>query len=139
MKRFTLCAAKYETDLRRFARKAEAAKIIYIHDNLKEKNGLALNVTFLQRKIFCEQLLAFLMDIAEGENPVYKNSSRLRTLARDLRDTPVFASELNLLEEFISSESALNIEGYVTFRMDGFHEKLDLLVYSIVKKIKFGI
>jgi hypothetical protein len=78
------------------------------------------------------------MDVAEDENPIYTHSAKMRELARDLRSQPIFAQELRLLKEFFSAEKLLNIEGYITFRMTEFHKKLDLMVYTLVKKLKFG-
>ncbi|MCL2578368.1 MAG: putative sporulation protein YtxC [Defluviitaleaceae bacterium] len=138
MKRFTLYTTKYEAILRDFAVKAAAADIIYINKTGREKNGFEVGFAMVQREAFCELLLRLLMDIAESENPVYKHSAKLRKMARDLRYASTFAHELRLLKEFVSNGKELNIEGYVTFRMGEFREKLDLMIYSLVKKIKFS-
>jgi len=138
VRRFTLCTTKHETALRDFAAKAAAAEIIYINKSGKKHGCFALGFAMAQREGFCDALLKFLMDIAESENPVYKHSARMRQMALDLRNAPIFAHELRLLKAFVSSERELNIEGYVTFRMGEFREKLDLMVYSLVKKIKFS-
>ena len=135
MKRFTLCTAKYETVLQEFTAKAAAAEIIYI-DNT-ENIGQSLSFMIARRETFHEMLLKLLMDIAENENPVYKHSENLRKMARDLRSSPTFERELLLLGEFTAATRQLNLEGYVTFRMCEFREKLDLMIYSLVKKIKF--
>ena len=124
--------------MREFAPKAAAAEIIYINKTGREKNGYMISFAIVRREAFCEQLLKLLMDITENENPVYKHSAKLRKMARELRHSPTFSHELKLLKEFISCGKELNIEGYVTFRMCEFREKLDLMVYSLVKKIKFS-
>ncbi|MCL1883371.1 MAG: putative sporulation protein YtxC [Defluviitaleaceae bacterium] len=138
MKRFSLYTVKYENVLREFAARTSAAEIIYINKNCKNQEGFALYFSVKERELFCEMLLGFLMDIAEGENPIYKHSARLRGMAGELRESPIFGRELNQLREFFTNSRELNIEGYVTFRMCEFREKLDMMIYSLVKKIKFG-
>jgi hypothetical protein len=133
MKRFALYSEKYENALIDFAAKAAAAEIIYI--NKRERRRIFFMVA--ERENFCELLLCTLMDIAEGENPVYKNSAKLRAMAKNLRTTTLYGRELGRLRDFFSHSKELHLEGYVTFRMSEFREKLDMMIYSLVKKIKF--
>jgi hypothetical protein len=129
MKKFALHSVLHKAALSEFVAKAAAAEIIYI-----DENGFVI----AKEDAFCEILLHFLMDIAESENPIYKKSSGMQKMAQDLRSSPIFAQELCALTEFVSAENALHVDGYTTFRMEAFREKLDLLVYSLVKKIKFS-
>ena len=102
MKRFTLYTAKYESVLDDFAAKAAAAETIYIKNFYKNRGDYALDFAVAERESFCELLLSLLMDIAEGENPVYKHSAKLREMAQNLRQTPLYGRELRQLREFIS-------------------------------------
>ncbi|MDR0273524.1 MAG: hypothetical protein LBI27_09435 [Clostridiales bacterium] len=137
MKRFTLYSAKYENALRNFAEKAAAADNIYIN-RICHKRGYAVNFAVADREAFCELLLALLFDIAESENPVYRKSEKLREMAKNLRQTQLYGRELRRLRQFIAGSKCLHIEGYVTFRMGEFREKLDMMIYTLIKKIKFG-
>lgn len=137
MKRFTLYTIKHESELRDFAEKAAAAEMIYIQ-GVTERDGYAIELTVARRDVFCEALLGLLMDLAENDNAVYRYSAKLRVMAGALRAGPVFARELRRLREFVRDSKLLFMEGYVTFRMAEFREKLDMMIYSLVKKIKFG-
>jgi hypothetical protein len=135
MKRFTIYTVKYANELDEFAAKAAASEAIYIK---RKPNNFILSFTVSQREAFFEMLLAVLTDIAVRENSVYRYSAKLREMAQDLRNTPLYGRELRQLREFVSESNELHIEGYVTFRMCEFREKLDTMIYSLVKKIKFG-
>ena len=134
MKRLTIRSQKYQSELEDFAAKAIAAELIKT-GNIK---GNTLKLTITETETFCEMLMNLLADAAEMENPIYKNSVKLRKMARDLRRTPAYIRELRQLKEFTAGSKELNIEGYVTFRMSEYKEKLDMMMYSIVKKIKFS-
>ena len=89
-----------------------------------------VNVTFVS------ELATLLTDIALYENPVFRHSPKLQDLARDLKDTEVYASLLKSLEQYIKQNQVLNIEGYIIFRMSKYREKLDMMSYSLIKKMK---
>jgi len=134
MKRFFIFTSKYEGLLNNFSEKAAAEKIIYI----KNFSECVLEISIANREKFCDLLLALLFDIAEAENPVYKYSAKLRETAREIRKTPLCEKELRRLKKFVFESKELHLEGYVTFRMDEFNEKLDMMIYSLAKKLKFG-
>ena len=141
---FVIFTTKYEAELRDFAATAAADDVIYIQESEKKKkkttedSGFSMRFSISQRDAFCETLLRFLMDIAENENPVYKHSPKLRAMASNLRSRCIFAKEKQRLGTFLRSSKQLVLEGYITFRMTEFCEKLDMMMYSLVKKIKFG-
>jgi hypothetical protein len=137
MKRFLLHTVKHKAALIDFAEKVAADEVIYIK-NTGNPDGAVFYFAIAEREAFCETLLHLLCDIAEAENPIYKHSAKLRQMAHDLRKTPLFGSELRLLSEFVSTGKEIHLDGYVTFRMGEFKEKLDMMVYSLVKKLKFG-
>lgn len=138
MKRFVLYSARYDGALCDFAAKAAAAEVIYIRKNCKENARRTLVFAVRERDAFYRALLDLLCDIAEAENPVYRHSPQLRGMARELRHSPVYSRELRRLRQFVAGSRELFLEGYATFRMSEFREKLDSLIYSLVKKIKFG-
>ncbi|MCL2357157.1 MAG: hypothetical protein FWC70_08375 [Defluviitaleaceae bacterium] len=138
MKQFTIRTSRHEASLKDFAARAAAAEMIYINNVRKTQTECALKFAVVRREPFCALLLTFLADTAALENPVYRHSAKLREMALSLRKTPLFKRELRLLREFFAQNSELNVEGYTTFRMFEFREKLDTMIYTLVKKIKFG-
>ena len=133
-KRYCIFTENYNGLLANFSEKAAGEEIIYI----KNQHNNGMEVSIVRRERFCAALLELLADIAQAENPVYKYSARLREMAQELRQTPLYAEELQRLKKFVSQSRELNLEGYVLFRMDEFRERLDLLIYSLAKKLKFG-
>ncbi|MCL1877683.1 MAG: hypothetical protein FWF80_02380 [Defluviitaleaceae bacterium] len=138
MKQFTIHTARHEVLLKDFAARVAAEEIIYINKVSKTRTECSLKFAVVRREPFCGRLLALLADIAALENPVYRHSAKLCEMAISLRKTPLYKRELRLLREFFLQNEDLNIEGYTTFRMCEFREKLDAMIYTLVKKIKFG-
>lgn len=83
-----------------------------------------------------EALLTLLTDIALQENPIFKHSPKLQDMAGDLRNTQVFSNLKRSLLRFIKHNNSLHLEGYVAFRMAEYREKLDIMSYSLIKKMK---
>ncbi|MCL1842850.1 MAG: hypothetical protein FWF79_03480 [Defluviitaleaceae bacterium] len=139
MEQFVIFTVKYEKKLLEFAAKATAEELMQVNFSKKVKRDTyALAFSLAKREAFCTSLMDFLMDIAVEENPVYAHSSKLRDMAQDLRNTQIYARELRRLRGFFLGSREVHIDGYVTFRMGEFREKLDHMIYKLVKKIKFG-
>ena len=85
---------------------------------------------------FLNELVTLLTDIALYENPVFRHSSKLQDMAKDLKDTEVYDSLRESLGIYIKQNSNLNLEGYINFRMSKYREKLDMMSYSLIKKMK---
>jgi len=81
-------------------------------------------------------LIALLIDIALEENPVYRHSQKLRDMAYDLRDTALHRKLAGDLTRFLTRARDLHLEGYLNFRMAEYREKLDMMSYSLIKKMK---
>jgi len=56
-------------------------------------------------------------------------------IARGLEGSPVYNCDRARLEEFFQRCDTLYIDGYITFCMDEYREKLDLVLYTIIKRI----
>lgn len=130
MSNFKLMTDKYEAEAREILTKARDAGEI--------RALTRFEFYIMEHEKFCEALLGLLLKIAENENPMYKNSAKLREMAKDLKRTPIYASELHLIKKYVATNTEMHLEGYVTFRMDEIKGRLDLMVYSLVKKLKFG-
>jgi len=83
-----------------------------------------------------ERIITLLSDIAIQENPVYQHSRKLQSMAGELRGTEIFTSMKKELLHFIKHNNVLHLEGYMTFRMAVYREKLDYMSYSLIKKMK---
>ncbi|MCL2215690.1 MAG: hypothetical protein FWB91_01590 [Defluviitaleaceae bacterium] len=140
MKQLNIYTSKYENELRDFAAKEAAAGTIAIkHSRTCEKRRLfELCCVCLNYKTLPESLTALLMDIAEEENPVYRHSPRLREMAQSVRSSLVHKQEVKQMRAFLAENKALHLEGYATFRLSEYREKLDMMIYTLVKKIKFS-
>ena len=102
------------------------------------KKGVKIAWKAAQGGGVAEALLVMLEEIAVLENPVYRHSPKLRALADGLRGTPLHQRELVRLREFLKTASSLNIEGYITFRMVEYREKLDMVAYTLIKKMNLA-
>jgi len=140
MKRLNIFTNKYEGELRDFAARASAAGILLIRGSgfCENRQVYGLKITVLDVKALPEVLTSLLMDITEAENAVYKYSQKLRTMAATARLTSIHDREVKQLKLFLAENKTLHLEGYVTFRLGEYRDKLDMMIYSLIKKIKFG-
>jgi len=85
---------------------------------------------------FVEELMALLIDIALQENPIYRYAPKLRDMAADLERTQLYKNLQRDLNRFLKHSRTLHLEGYIAFRMTEYREKLDMMSYSLIKKMK---
>lgn len=81
---------------------------------------------------------ALLEHVAIQANPVYRHSVKLAELAADLRSTPIHAENTRRLAAFLKHNTSMHLEGYAAFRMRTFKEKLDMMTYTLIKKIRLS-
>jgi len=134
MKRLTVHTYCYEKNLREFAKRMDIATVKW----KRKKNMFSMCFTWenIDNGQMIEQLAVFLQEIAILENPIYKHSPKLREMAQDLRDTPIYKNEVKRLKLFLKSSQTLNLEGYITFRMGEYRHKLDMISYQAIKKLE---
>lgn len=137
MKRLKLFTEKYEDEMWNFSTNAAMQGIVLIKSKKKSQRGFSVTLMVAKIENFYELLTSQLMDIAENENPVYRHSPKLRGMAKNLRNV-LYEQEIQKLSEFLLHSKEINLEGYVMFRMTEFKEKLDMMIYSLVKKLKYG-
>jgi len=140
MKQLTLYTYNHEKELRNFAKQAAP----YINVNWakwqEKKRLFGINVSWVTYKSaeyenFTNRLMIFLEEIAINNNPIYKHSQKLITLAQDLMHTKLHNHELVQLKMYLKNNKILHLEGYTTFRMEEYRNKLDILAYSLIKKL----
>ena len=102
-----------------------------------KRRFFGLAISFDELPILAEKLMDVLTNLAMRENPVYRYSPLLRTLAADLRDTPLHRQEKNRLQQFIRQNNMLNLESYVTFRMGDYAHALNMVGYRLIRQINF--
>jgi len=131
MKQLTILTYHYSTFLSNFVAHTGTGEL------LVRRGGLTLvKCVNFANATFCERLLELMVDIALDENPLYQQSAKLRDLAGDLRATPVYGRLRSGLRQFLRHSQTLCLEGYLTFRMSEYREKLDMMSYSLIKKMK---
>jgi len=139
MKHLTIYTQRYSHLLEDFAVHAQANGWITMF-----KTGRASGLFFINcryghsRTAFAKGLLALLADITIQENPIYQHSPKLQAIAHDLHKTPLYDAEFKCLNRFLKHSRALHLEGYTTFRMSDYREKLDTMSYTLIKKLKFN-
>ena len=137
MKQLTVYTRKYRQPLEDFAAYAVSKGV-----NLRRAGELSCGLFSINclyshaETAFVGGLMTLLTDIAMQENPVYLHSPKLRDMAADLHSTPLYAAVFKEFKQFLRHSRMLHLEGYVVFRMAEYREKLDMMSYSLIKKMK---
>jgi len=135
MRRLTIHTSNYKSELINFAKSVAESNLCAIKSH---PGGINLTWKNSDCSSIFEELLLLLQNIAMYENHVYRHSPKLRDLAEGLKNTELHMYELQQLKAFLKANKELNLEGYVTFRMEAYREKLDMMLYTIVKKINLS-
>ena len=140
MKRLVLYTGIHNQELISFAQKANG---IIKDSNVKpayKKNFSRLICTWENDATtdFISLVMSMLEEIAIKNNPVYRHSPKLHEMALNLRSTAVYENEVRRLKSYIRTSRTLNIEGYITFRMGEYINKLDIMAYTMIKKLKLA-
>ena len=139
MKLLTICTRRYTQQLEDFTACATAGGLITTPKTGRE-GGLFFAVCRYDHSqaAFPKGLMTLLADIAVQENPVYLHSPKLQCMANDLHKTSLFDTGLKNLTRFLKHNRLLHLEGYVAFRMADYREKLDMMSYTLIKKLKLN-
>ncbi len=135
MKRLTILTERSEKLIHAYLREGGCSEWIIRGEGREGRISFA-RVSYAPGGKFAEALTSLLEEAAALENPVYRHSPRLMDIAHDLRGTPVHQENERKLTEFLKYNAAINIEGYVAFRMEDYSYKLDLMTYSLIKKLR---
>jgi len=136
MKQLTICTHRYSQQLEAFA--ACATNSGWLTTSKAGWKGGLYSVICQYNSLtpaFTGGVMTLLTDIALQENPIYQNSLKLQDMAHDLRETPLYTAGLRYLIRFMRHSRVLHLEGYVAFRMAEYREKLDMMSYSLIKKL----
>jgi len=94
-------------------------------------------------KVYCSydnldtNVLTYLLErIVILDHPVYGKSSKLTDMALELKFTDAHRSNVFQLERYLEENDLLHLEGYTIFRMADYRNKLDIMMYCIIKKLK---
>ena len=69
-------------------------------------------------------------------HPLYGSSQKLANMALDLRHTEIHQANELEFTRYIVEHELLHLEGYATFRMWRYRNKLDMMMYCLIKKLK---
>jgi len=147
MKHIAIYTIRYKNELENFMTNAKKNNFCITNKKQDTSNVIPSKASCFFMKLAWEksvadkitqELIHMLYHIVTNENPVYKYSPKLKDLSTSLHNTPQYENDVEQLKSFLHSSKELNIDGYVTFRMDEYKEKLDMMLYKIVKKINFG-
>jgi len=141
MKQLTLYTCSHKEELQKFAKQASAIAHInwarWRENKNKKKRLFALNISWdrAESDKLTELLMTFLEEVALSANPIYCNSPKLMEMARNLRNTELHNREKQQLKIFLKYNRVLHLEGYATFRMEEYRNKLDMITYGLIKKL----
>ena len=138
MKQLTIITSLHSQQLKDFAQNAEALGQLSLNKTGWIGKQFSINFQHNSSQYFVEGIINLLTNIAINENPIYKNSPKLQNMAHDLRSTGVYVNLQKALIHFLKQNRNLHLEGYVNFRMSEYREKLDMMSYSLIKKIKLS-
>ena len=139
MKQLTIYTRRYSQMLEDFAARAKDDGLLEASRNRCDGGMLTVCCQYNHVKpFFVKELMNLLTDIIVQENPIFQYSPKLQDMAHDLRKTPLYDTALKSLMRFLKHNRALHLEGYVTFRMTAYREKLDIMSYTLIKKLKFN-
>jgi len=82
------------------------------------------------------QLVDFFYRLLLQRNPLYGQSEKLRTLAAETLRRQDQEQSIRALGEFLNETDSLNVEGYLQFRMFDQDCALNLLLYSLVRRLR---
>ena len=137
MKRLTISTYRYKQLLEDFVTKAEKSGcLITLNIGMQAKMFYLICQYNHKHPAFTEGLMTLLTHIVIQENPLYHNSPKLQGMAHDLRGTSLYETSLKNLVHYLVHCKTLHLEGYVIFRMGEYREKLDMMSYSLIKKLK---
>ena len=83
-----------------------------------------------------EALARLLERIVILRHPIYGHSPKLIEMALELKPQAIQQANVKELEQYFSENTTLYLEGYAAFRMSDFSNKLDMMMYRIIKKMK---
>lgn len=93
-----------------------------------------LHIKYLEISPITPILLDFLYRRITATHPVYKYSPKLTSLATTITQSPIHQHNLRQLQDFLSQHKEINIDSYITFRLDHYVEKLDTILYQLVPR-----
>ena len=89
---------------------------------------------------FCCDILAELLeDIILDNNPIVRSSHRIYQRMKEIifiGERPVLQKDLQVL---LAQNETLHIEGYIQFRMQKYENKVNNILYAIVKRSLCGV
>jgi hypothetical protein len=133
MKTLTLYTYSYETALQAFAAEAAGAGRLLVKNEGRREGLFYLCCAYAPEAL--ENIIFLLEHITVQENPIYRYSVKLQNLAQDLRGTSVHDENKRRLFQYLKHNREINLEGYAAFRMADYRDKLDMMTYSLVKKM----
>ena len=135
MKQLTITTHLYSRQLSDYAARAVDDGFFTVRSSGWNGGVFSINCQYNPPALY-KGLMTLLADIAMLENPVYQHSTKLQCMARDLLSAPAYSTYEKALAGFLKHSKVLHLEGYVAFRMAEYREKLDLMSYSLIKKLK---
>ena len=97
------------------------------------KNGMEY-ICICNRQSTRVRLQDLLEYIILSDNPALADGEKVFNSVAELVFSPTRSLMQTRLDEFLKETGAINIDGYIDFRMGEYAERINAILYSIVKK-----
>ncbi|MDR1001521.1 MAG: hypothetical protein LBL96_12125 [Clostridiales bacterium] len=87
-------------------------------------------------KFDAEGFYPMLEGIALKRNHALRGFAKLTNMVKNATPQTVTNKNIAALREYVESNRAMHLEGYVAFRMAGYNAYINCLLYAIAKKLK---
>ena len=127
----TLYTGKYQAECGEWLRATPGVRVI--------AEGCSGQLAWYQAGFAVEDtglLVDFLHQLLMGQNPLYNRSPKLRQMAKDTVFRQCREGDADKLARYLEENAALHVEGYIQFRLYEESCALNLLLYSLARRIQ---
>jgi len=96
----------------------------------------SINLCCDRAELDTDALTHLLERIVIFKHPVYGHSRKLADMATELCGGEIHQANRRRLDAYLLEHDELHLEGYAAFRMSDYRNKLDMLMYRLIKKLK---
>ena len=134
MKCIKISTEKYQAKLENFAIAMQEKKICTVSDFTLHAPPIKFSWTKVKHNEVLKAIMFLLHTLAAFENPVYKHSPKLITVAVSIICAQTYKQDMVNLTSCITKAEVINIDGYITFRLNEYMANLDTMLYTIMRK-----
>ena len=127
--RLTISTGKYMDELFEWIKHNDYNHFIENFETVEDSCFVTLNGTVR----VCETIVCLFETIMLEQNQIAKTHERLRDVLSNIVFTPVKKEISRIVRKYIAEHDHINLEGFVTFRLNEYAHKVDLVLYAAIK------